>query len=171
MVYKTNDVSGQFQHKSGIPDIVYPPPSRVQYRRKYILWCKVLFFQIILVWCCPCLFWKFAESRPFSRTRKDVLAAKQFRESLKKSMVNWLMVNEQEVDVLIWWERLLEPGFQNLTMTRGKELNKERRCYHNLLMDRQAYLTRKIHWDWDHVKIIWAKICTSTDWSLVSRVC
>ena len=84
------------------------------------------------------------KSRPLFRTRPEVVDDAQFRANLKTSMVNWLEVKEHGVDALIWWERLVKPGIRKLAMERGKELNKERRGLLNLLLVRQAYLTRKI---------------------------
>ena len=83
-------------------------------------------------------------SRPFFKTRPEVVEDTIFKERLKYSMEEWLVVKSQGVNTLIWWEKLVKPGIRKLAMARGKEMNKDRRRYLNLLLVRQAYLTSKI---------------------------
>ena len=59
-------------------------------------------------------------------------------------MKEWREVKNQGVDILVWWEKLVKPGIRRLAITRGKEINRERRKYLNLLLVRQAYLVAKI---------------------------
>ena len=59
-------------------------------------------------------------------------------------MNTWKEVRSHGVDILIWWEKLVKPGIRKLALERGKELKKERKSHLNLLLIRQAYLTRKI---------------------------
>ena len=80
-------------------------------------------------------------ARPFFRTRPEVVVDSKFREGLELNMLEWLAVKEHGVDILIWWEKLVKPGIRRLAKARGKEMNKERRGYLNLLLVRQAYLT------------------------------
>ena len=83
-------------------------------------------------------------SRPFFKTKPEVVLDKKFREELEGKMADWLEVKNQGVDILIWWENLVKPGVKQLAMVRGKEMNRERRGYLNLLLVRQAYLTSKV---------------------------
>ena len=84
------------------------------------------------------------KSRPFFKTKPEVVLDKKFHELLERKMGEWREVKNQGVDILVWWEKLVKPGIRRLAMTRGKEMNKERRKYLNLLLVRQAYLTAKI---------------------------
>ena len=59
-------------------------------------------------------------------------------------MSEWKAVTNQGVDILIWWEKLVKPGIRKLAITRGKEMNRDRRGFLNLLLFRQAYLTSKV---------------------------
>ena len=59
-------------------------------------------------------------------------------------MEEWLVVKNHGVDSLLWWEKLVKPRIRNLALVRGKEMNKDRRRYLNLLLVRQAYLTSKV---------------------------
>ena len=59
-------------------------------------------------------------------------------------MNEWNDVKAHGVEVLIWWEKLVKPGIKKLAKTRGREMKKERRCQLNLLLVRQAYLTKKM---------------------------
>ena len=83
-------------------------------------------------------------SRPFFRTRPEVVVDRDFIESLEEKMSEWKAVKDQGVDVLIWWEKLVKPGIRRLAITRGKEMNRDRRGFLNLLLVRQAYLTSKV---------------------------
>jgi exonuclease III len=84
------------------------------------------------------------KSRPFFRTRPEVVVDSKFEESIQTSMVEWQEVKQQGVDVLIWWEKLVKPGIRKLAKERGYQMNKERRSHLNILLVRQAYLTRKL---------------------------
>ena len=84
------------------------------------------------------------KSRPFFKTRPEVVLDSQFRACLQASMLEWLEVKQHGVDVLIWWEKLVKPGIKSLAKRRGNQMNKERRNHLNLLQVRQSYLTRKI---------------------------
>ena len=68
------------------------------------------------------------KSRPFFRTRPEVVMDNQFKESLKACMVEWHEVKQHGVDVLIWWEKLVKPGIKRLAKKRGNQLNKETYC-------------------------------------------
>ena len=72
----------------------------------------------------------------------------QFKESLRGSMLEWQEVKQHGVDVLVWWENLVKPGVRRLAKNRGNQLNKERRSKLNLLLVRQAYLTRSYRVAW-----------------------
>ena len=62
-----------------------------------------------------------------------------------KTTEEWEEVRKFGVPVLTWWEALIKPGIRKLAIDRGKEINRERRSYLNLLMLRQTFLTKKIH--------------------------
>ena len=59
-------------------------------------------------------------------------------------MREWQIVKEIGVDVLFWWEEMVKPGIKYLAKQTGRELNKEQRGQLNLLIVRQAYLTKKV---------------------------
>ena len=67
------------------------------------------------------------KSRPLFRTRPEVVTDTKFRKSLENKMKEWHAVKDLGVDVLIWWEKLVKPGMRKLAISRGKEMNKERR--------------------------------------------
>ena len=85
------------------------------------------------------------KSRPVFKTRPEVVRDKVFQARLTSKMKEWGEVRRFGVPVLTWWEALVKPGIRKLAIERGKELNKERRAYLNLLMLRQAFLTKKVH--------------------------
>ena len=84
------------------------------------------------------------KSRPFFKTRPDVVKDKLFQARLAHCMKEWEEVKKFGVPILTWWEILVKPGIKKLAITRSKELNRERRGLLNLLMMRQAYLTCKV---------------------------
>jgi hypothetical protein len=67
-----------------------------------------------------------------------------FKVKLVKCMSYWLLVKDMGVNVLVWWEELVKPGIRRLAKVRGREINKHRRGVLNLLVVRQAYLTKKV---------------------------
>ena len=84
------------------------------------------------------------KSRPLFKTKPEVISDKLFQERLAENMEQWLQVKELGVPVLTWWEGMVKPGIKKLAINRSKELNNERRSELNLLLLRQAYLTRKL---------------------------
>ena len=84
------------------------------------------------------------KSRPLFKVKQNIASDLTFKERLKEEMIKWKKVRELGVSTLTWWEDLVKPGIRKLAINRGKEINKERRGKLNLLMLRQAYLTRKI---------------------------
>ena len=52
--------------------------------------------------------------------------------------------SSQESGVLSWWEYLVKPGIRKLALERTKEMYASRKEVLNLLLIRQAYLTRKL---------------------------
>ena len=67
---------------------------------------------------------------------------KVFQERLSVSVSDWQEVHELGLDIVTWWEVLVKPGIKKLAIQRSKELNRERKGELNLLLLRQAYLTR-----------------------------
>ena len=66
------------------------------------------------------------KSRPFFKTRPEVVLDEIFKERLRASMEEWMEVKNHGVDILLWWEKLVKPGIRKLAMVRGKEMNKEK---------------------------------------------
>ena len=85
------------------------------------------------------------KSRPLFKTKPEVIQDPLFQERLQQNMNQWLEVKSLGVPVLNWWEGLVKPGIKRLAINRSKEMNKEKRGELNLLLLRQAYLTRKLH--------------------------
>ena len=84
------------------------------------------------------------KSRPFFKTRPEIVKDRVFKARLHQSMQEWNQVKQFGVPILTWWEVLVKPGIRKLAIERTKEVNRERRQYLNLLMLRQSYLTRKV---------------------------
>ena len=83
-------------------------------------------------------------SRPLFKVKPEVIKDQLFKERLSQSMLDWEEVHDLGLDILTWWELLVKPGIKKLAIQRSKELNRERRGELNLLLLRQAYLTRRI---------------------------
>ena len=81
-------------------------------------------------------------SRPIFKIKPDIIRDKIFQERLSDSMLDWQEVNDLGLDILTWWELMVKPGIKKLAIQRSKEINRERRGELNLLLLRQAYLTR-----------------------------
>ena len=84
------------------------------------------------------------KSRPCFKVKPSVVTDPIFQARLEEKMREWQIVKDIGVDVLIWWEEMVKPGIKYLAKQRGRELNKERRGLLNLLIVRQAYLTKKV---------------------------
>ena len=84
-------------------------------------------------------------SRPLFKVHPSVVSDTEFRGRMAAAMADWQPVRDLGVDVRVWWEHLVKPGFRRLAMERGKEMNKHRRAELNMLLMRQNYLTRKLH--------------------------
>ena len=59
-------------------------------------------------------------------------------------MTGWLEVKALGLEVISWWEVMVKPGIKQLAIQRSKEINQQRRSEINLLLLREAYLTRKL---------------------------
>ena len=84
------------------------------------------------------------KSRPFFKTRPEIVQDRVFKSRLEKSMKEWEEIRGFGVPILTWWEVLVKPGIRKIALDRTKEVNKERRSYLNLLMMRQSHLSKKI---------------------------
>ena len=92
------------------------------------------------------------KSRPSFRLRAEVIQDQVFKERLAASMEMWERVmsfqeNEEHSivsGILSWWELLVKPGIRKLALDRTKEMFLARKEVLNLLLIRQAYLTRKL---------------------------
>ena len=83
-------------------------------------------------------------SRPLFKVKPDVIKDQIFQDRLSESMHDWHEVHELGLEILTWWELLVKPGIRKLALQRSKEINRERRGELNLLLLRQAYLTRSL---------------------------
>ena len=83
-------------------------------------------------------------SRPIFKVKPNIIRDKEFQEELAESMLDWQEVHDLGFDILTWWEVLVKPGIRKLAIKRSKEMNRERRGELNLLLLRQAYLTRQL---------------------------
>ena len=88
--------------------------------------------------------------RPSFRIRAEVIKGEVFKERLAASLHMWERVrgfqdnSDQDAGVLSWWEHLVKPGIRKLALDRTKEMYKSRKEVLNLLLIRQAYLTKKL---------------------------
>ena len=83
-------------------------------------------------------------SRPVFKIKPEVIKDKEFQDRLALSMSDWEEVYDLGLDILTWWESLVKPGIKKIALQRSKEMNRERRGELNLLLIRQAYLTRRL---------------------------
>ena len=84
------------------------------------------------------------KTRPLFKVKPDVAKDPIFQERLEASMTGWLEVKALGLEVIPWWEVMVKPGIKQLAIQRSKEINQQRRSEINLLLLRQAYLTRKL---------------------------
>ena len=82
--------------------------------------------------------------KPQFKSKPEVITDTAFIERLKAKMSEWEQVKEAGANTMSWWELLVKPGIKKLLIERGKELNHEKNGRLNLLLLRQAYLSRKI---------------------------
>ena len=83
--------------------------------------------------------------RPVFKIRPEVVKDKVFQDRLASNFKEWEEVRKFGVPVLTWWEALIKPGIRKLAIDRGKEINRDRRSFLNLLMLRQTFLIKRIH--------------------------
>ena len=82
--------------------------------------------------------------KPQFKSKPEVITDPAFIERLKAKMSEWELVREAGADTMSWWELLVKPGIKKLLIERGKELNHLKNGRLNLLLLRQAYLSRKL---------------------------
>ena len=87
--------------------------------------------------------------RPSFRIQAEVIKDEEFKERLEASLQIWERVrsfsdNTNGSAILSWWEQLVKPGIKQLAIERTKEMYTCRKEVLNLLLIRQAYLTRKL---------------------------
>ena len=87
--------------------------------------------------------------RPSFRIQAEVIKDEEFKDRLAASLQMWERVREfndntDGSDTLSWWEQLVKPGIRKLAIERTKEIYTCRKEVLNLLLIRQAYLTRKL---------------------------
>ena len=83
-------------------------------------------------------------SKPQFKAKPDVVRDKVFNERLKVKFSAWSEVRQSGLNLMSWWEIIVKPGIKHLLIERGKEINKERSGYLNLLLLKQAYLVQKL---------------------------
>ena len=83
-------------------------------------------------------------SKPQFRIPPEIASDPEFQSRLRDSMLIWNQVREAGADLLTWWQYLVKRGIRHLAKERGRELLKQRRGQLNLLLLRQAYLTKKL---------------------------
>ena len=84
--------------------------------------------------------------RPSFRVKAEVIRDNVFKERLAAAVQGWERVRSFQTGsgILSWWEHLVKPGIRKLALDRNKEMNICRKEVLNLLLIRQAYLTRKL---------------------------
>ena len=82
--------------------------------------------------------------KPQFKSKPEVITDPAFIERLKAKMSEWELVREAGAYTMSWWELLVKPGIKKLLIERGKELNHLKNGRLNLLLLRQAYLSRKL---------------------------
>ena len=83
-------------------------------------------------------------ARPQFKIREEVARDRKFQEQVRGSMAEWEAVRQEGLPVLTWWEIMVKPGIRKIAIERSKEINSNTKSVLNLLLLRQAYLTRKI---------------------------
>ena len=87
------------------------------------------------------------KNRPHFKVGAEVIRDQVFKVQLAEYVKLWERVkdyNTESSGLLAWWETLVKPGIRKIALERSKEINKERKGVLNLLLIRQAYLTRKL---------------------------
>ena len=84
-------------------------------------------------------------SRPAFKISPSVVNYEVFRIGLEQSMIGWLQVKEEGVEVLLWWEVLVKSGIKHLAITRSKELKKQNIGHLNMLKLRQCNINSKVN--------------------------
>ena len=84
------------------------------------------------------------KSRPFFKTRIEVIKDEVFKQQLEESMKKWTEIKVRGLPVLPWWEIIVKPGIRRLAISRSKELNKQKRRVLNMLLVKQSYFTKKV---------------------------
>ena len=84
------------------------------------------------------------KSRPFFKTKPEVIRDEVFKMQLKAAMQGWLEVKQRGMPTLPWWEIVVKPGIKKLALSRSKDINKQKRRALNLLMLRQVYYSKKV---------------------------
>ena len=84
------------------------------------------------------------KARPFFKIKPEVINDSVFQEWLAESMLDWKEVKMRGLETLLWWEIVVKPGIRKLAILRSKQINQEKRGKLNMLMLRQAYISRKI---------------------------
>ena len=84
------------------------------------------------------------QSRPSFKISPEVVHDEQFKARLEKEMVDWQLVRERGLSVLLWWELVVKPGIRKIAMERNKEINKIRRSRLNFLLLKLSFHTKEL---------------------------
>ena len=84
--------------------------------------------------------------RPVFKVSSEVISDQVFKARLTQSIQMWERVKNFDTHQgsLTWWENLVKPGIRRIALERAKEMNIEKKESLNLLLIRQAYLTKKL---------------------------
>ena len=83
------------------------------------------------------------------KVKPEVINDSEFKVRLTAAIEQWEKVknngNMDNGDEMIrWWEFLVKPGIRKIALERTKEINSSKREFLNLLLIRQAYVTKKL---------------------------
>ena len=86
------------------------------------------------------------------KIRNEVALDPVFHDRVKNAMKNWIIIRENGLESLTWWELVVKPGIRRIGIERSKELNKENRGILNLLLIKQAYFTKRMGADINNIE-------------------
>ena len=84
------------------------------------------------------------KSKPFFKTKPEVVKDVWFKNQLEMAMVRWQEVLDRGLPLLDWWELIVKPGIKRLAIGRLKEIKRQKRGKLNMLLLKQSYFTRKM---------------------------
>ena len=88
------------------------------------------------------------------KIRNEVARDQIFQEKVNSGMQQWKLIQNNGLDILTWWELVVKPGIRRIAMERSNELNKEHRGALNILLIRQAFVTKKLRSDLNSISLL-----------------